>query len=63
MLMSHYLKPVIIIAPDLQLGNLFLNNAVCLPCSQKGVKGALRQEGWLDTYRYVHGLNTGLCLY
>ena len=53
MLESHYLKPVIIIAPDLQFPMLnYFNCATCPTCNER----KLKSQGWGDYYRYVHGL-------
>jgi hypothetical protein len=57
MLESYYLKPVIIIAPDLQFPMLnFCDHATCPTCN----KCQLKLQGWGDYYRYVHGKDVGI---
>lgn len=56
---SHYLKPVIIVAPDVQIGNYILEPAVCPGCK---IVGKLKSNGWVDSYRYVHGVKTGIII-
>lgn len=57
MLESHYLKPVIIIAPDLQFPMLnYFNCATCPTCNEH----KLKSQGWGDYYRYVHGKDEGI---
>ena len=57
MLESHYLKPVIIIAPDLQFPMLkFFDCATCPTCNER----KLKSQGWWDYYRYVHGKDEGI---
>jgi len=54
---SHYLKPVIIVAPDVQFGKNILELGSCLHCK---VTGKLTSQGWVDSYRYIHGVKSGI---
>ena len=54
---SHYLKPVIIVAPDVQFSEFILDSVVCSGCK---IAGKLESSGWVDSYRYVHGIKSGI---
>ena len=53
---SHYLKPVVIVAPDIQFGEHILKSVACPSCK---VIDKLASNGWVDSYRYVHGVKSG----
>ena len=52
-LSNFYLKPVILVAPDLQYFG-FKDQLRCPDCKQ-----AVSERGWSDSHRYIHGLSTG----
>ena len=55
-LRNFYVKPVVVIAPDLQFpGNK--DDLRCPTCFNP-----LNTKGWEDSYRYVHGLSSGFFL-
>jgi hypothetical protein len=56
-LTNYYLKPILVIAPDLQFGAEIFASWSCKTCN---ADGKLKSSGWLDSYRYVHGIKSGI---
>ena len=51
---QFYLKPVIILAPDLQFPHEFVKTFECSDCKSK-----VKKDGWSTSHRYVHGIDCG----
>lgn len=48
---------MLIVAPEIQLGKSVLQVIYCPKCN---VLGSLKHYAWSDSYRYVHGVSSGL---